>query len=234
MLPWSPFRAAYCSHSARHMQLRLNAVMTRPLESMGQRLRHARKLKGLTQQALAVAAEVEQPLVSKIELGLIEQTAAIARLADALNVSPMWLERGAGTPPGVHTFDDNAPRVQGVAQSAILGPDTILPTILGEEQIVTSVDLPAIFRLAVKDDSAAPDYPRGSWIIWSRTRKAAPGSKVLVKDRHGQLHIRRMRQGRSPGAWTAEPLNDAYATLDHLEDGLSVVAVFDGFQLPPE
>lgn len=217
------------------MQLRLNAAMTRPLETMGQRLRHVRKLRGLTQQTLAASAEVEQPLVSKIELGLIEQTAAIARLASALRVSPMWLERGIGPAPSdVSTLDDVAPLMSGVAHGMSLDPDTILPTILGEEQIVSNEELPVTFRLAVKDDSAAPDYPRGSWIIWSRTRKAAPGSKILVKDKHNQLHVRRMRQGRAPGAWTAEPLNDAYATLDNHEDGLTVVAVFDGFQLPPE
>lgn len=141
------------------MQLRLNAAMTRPLETMGQRLRHVRKLRGLTQQTLAASAEVEQPLVSKIELGLIEQTAAIARLASALRVSPMWLERGIGPAPSdVSTLDDVAPLMSGVAHGMSLDPDTILPTILGEEQIVSNEELPVTFRLAVKDDSAAPDY----------------------------------------------------------------------------
>jgi len=62
---------------------------------MGQRLRFARRLRRMTQTDLAKQAEVEQPLVSKIEVGRIDQTAAIARLAEALRVSPRWLERGA-------------------------------------------------------------------------------------------------------------------------------------------
>lgn len=111
---------------------------------------------------------------------------------------------------------------------------TILPPLMGEEQVVSGENLPDEFRLSVQDDSGGLDYPRGSQILWKRSRSARIGGIVLVKDKHNRLHIRRMQQGRSPSQWIASPLNPAFATLVSDDDGLTVVASFDGFKLPPD
>lgn len=81
------------------MQARLNAAMSRPIESLGQRLRLARERRKLTQAGLAAAAGIKQSDVSKIEGGRILQTTAIARLAAALRVPALWLEIGDGAEP---------------------------------------------------------------------------------------------------------------------------------------
>jgi len=73
--------------------------MSRPLESLAQRLVHARKKRGLNQGQLADAAGLKQPDVSKLETGRMLKTTAMARLSRALGVSGAWLEFGEGPEP---------------------------------------------------------------------------------------------------------------------------------------
>lgn len=72
----------------------MQAMSARPIQTLGQRIRLARKRRNWTQGQLAEAAGEKQPNISKLELGTVQETAAIARLADALGVSAKWLERG--------------------------------------------------------------------------------------------------------------------------------------------
>jgi transcriptional regulator with XRE-family HTH domain len=61
-------------------------------------LKWARKRARLTQQQVADAAGMTQPAYSDLESGRSKSTALVASLAAALNVSALWLERGAGSP----------------------------------------------------------------------------------------------------------------------------------------
>ena len=145
------------------------------------------------------------------------------------------IERSAHKPLG--WMDDPAAHVtpsRVVAHDLSQPVDTMLPPILGVQDIVSGQPLPPVFRLAVTDDSGGEDYPRGSHIIWSCLRKSRFGAIVLAKDAAGELHIRRMQQGRAAGAWVGAPLHKAYRVLDSEVDDVQIVAVFDGFQLPPE
>lgn len=81
------------------MQERLNAGMPRSPSTFGARLKVARTKRELSQGALAIAAGLKQPDISKMELGLIQQTTGMARLASALNVPALWLELGDGPEP---------------------------------------------------------------------------------------------------------------------------------------
>lgn len=73
--------------------------MSRELVTLGQRLLFARKKRGLNQTQLGEAADIGQPMVSKLEKGTANETSAIARLAAALDVSADWLERGSWPEP---------------------------------------------------------------------------------------------------------------------------------------
>lgn len=81
------------------MQYRLNVAMARPPDSLAQRIKLARQQRKMTQGQLAFASDMKQPDISKLELGLIQQTTGIARLAKALCVDVAWLERGDGEAP---------------------------------------------------------------------------------------------------------------------------------------
>jgi transcriptional regulator with XRE-family HTH domain len=68
------------------------------VESLSSRLKWARRRARLTQEQIARASGMTQPAYSELESGKSKSTAMIASLASALAVSPLWLERGTGTP----------------------------------------------------------------------------------------------------------------------------------------
>lgn len=76
-----------------------NADTLRPMaREVGVRLRHARKIKGLTQVQLAKASGVKQATISEVETGESKSPVGtnLVRLALALQVSPEWLATGKG------------------------------------------------------------------------------------------------------------------------------------------
>lgn len=70
-------------------------------ERFGQNVADARKRAGLSQEALAVAAEVHRTQISKIERGeTIPQTDTIAKLAGGIGISPEDFFIGVRWEPG--------------------------------------------------------------------------------------------------------------------------------------
>jgi len=64
--------------------------------NVGERVRQARKEKGMTQGELASKVGIRQPTLSELEKGDSNSTGHIAKLAAALGVSALWLETGRG------------------------------------------------------------------------------------------------------------------------------------------
>jgi transcriptional regulator with XRE-family HTH domain len=83
------------------MQARLNVRMSRKPDpnTFAGRLVLARKKRGLTQEKLATAVGLAQPVISKLERGTISGTTAISRLIRVLKVPGEWLEDGEGPEP---------------------------------------------------------------------------------------------------------------------------------------
>lgn len=89
-------------------------------KNLAQRLRDARKMRGLTQVQLANASGIKQSDISKIERGETLRPTGVIALAQVLNVSPHWLDTGDGametsnTTPNIKFSmgDDQAPIVQ--------------------------------------------------------------------------------------------------------------------------
>lgn len=81
--------------------------MDEPTETLAQRLKLARRKRGLTQVQLAkLAGEgVQQSDISKLERGDALATSAIARLARALRVPSAWLEENEGGVPDWDAVD---------------------------------------------------------------------------------------------------------------------------------
>ena len=62
------------------------------VQLLGENVRHYRKLKGMTQEQLAVEAGMERSYVSDLERGTRNPSVvALGRLADALKVAPHCL-----------------------------------------------------------------------------------------------------------------------------------------------
>lgn len=93
--------------SFRNMQAGLNPGVPRPLETLAQRLRLARRMRKLSQAHLAERAGLKQSDISKIENGKISKTTAMARLSHVLRVPAAWLELNEGQEPD--WSDDSEP-----------------------------------------------------------------------------------------------------------------------------
>lgn len=100
-----------------------------------------------------------------------------------------------------------------------------VPPLLAKEDLMNEAHLVNEFRFALEDDALAPEHPRDTEFIWSRSKAPAIQSLVLVKDKHDQVHAREYRQGRAPGQWLAAATNRAFASFDSIEDDLQVLAV---------
>lgn len=66
------------------------------MTNFADRVKTRRTNLGLTQEQVAKISGLKQPDISKIELGLISETAKILGLAKALECSPEWLSTGKG------------------------------------------------------------------------------------------------------------------------------------------
>ncbi len=66
------------------------------MNSIGQRVKAARKYAGLTQAQLALKAKMDQTTISKLEKDHNSKSAFCVRIAIACGVSPVWLETGQG------------------------------------------------------------------------------------------------------------------------------------------
>jgi transcriptional regulator with XRE-family HTH domain len=83
---------------------------------VGRRLREGRRLRGLTQAALAEAVDVSFQQVQKYENGRNRISASkLVRFAKALKVAPAWFYEGEGGLTG--TNEDEGPRLEGLSRA---------------------------------------------------------------------------------------------------------------------
>lgn len=90
------------------------------------------------------------------------------------------------------------------------------------EQIMAG-DLGEEFEWALEDDALAPDYARGTSLVWATDKQPSVGSVLLLQADDGQLHVRLMAQGK--GTRVARAPNPNYASFDLDADRLKILAV---------
>jgi predicted XRE-type DNA-binding protein len=188
---------------------------------LGAALKEAMTRKGVTQNDVAAEFGVAQSSVSEwIKYGRIAKKHLNHLVVYfAAEVGPQhW-----GLQQAMRDGANPAPQVGGVAHNLSLMPFT-LPVQLTWEQVMQSQELPERFIVESPDDALSPRLPRGTAVVFERASAAQPGECVLVRDKRGATHMRRYVQGIS-AAFTAQALNDAYASLDSERDGLVVLAV---------
>jgi transcriptional regulator with XRE-family HTH domain len=186
-------------------------------------IRERRQAMRMSEQALASAVGVTRGAVQQWERedGTAPKRTLRTKVAHALGISVYDL-----------TAAESETTHLGVAQSLSLSPfDT--PSLIEWEVVVMLGDkLPATFRCKVPDDANAPEHPKGLELVWSTTKAPQIGSLVIVRDAHGQTHVRQYRQGKTPGQWVAAASSAAFATFDSQADGLTVLAVAQWRPMP--
>lgn len=91
-------------------------------------------------------------------------------------------------------------------------------------------NLPEKFTIEMPDDAMSPATPRGTTLVCETNVPAIIGHGVVVRDRHGDIHVRRYVQGIG-GKWTAQATSAAYASLSSEADALKIIAVVKGKML---
>jgi transcriptional regulator with XRE-family HTH domain len=207
----------YCAQRFAVSQYRHTADMsksTRERSAFGLRLYEARLKAGLTQVQVKEALGISQGSLSDLEREG-ERSAYVPALAKLYGVDPYFLATGEASPPQI-------PLAHAVSYQPIDDP------LLTREQILTMDVLPARFVYALEDDAMGAHGRAGTEVIFVRGYPPKPGAGVLIKDKFGALHVRRMAQGNRPGHWIGKAPNPQYRDMDSDEDGLELLAVWRG------
>ncbi|MGE0718771.1 MAG: XRE family transcriptional regulator [Alphaproteobacteria bacterium] len=165
------------------------------MASIGDRIRIARKAKGLSQAQLAEAVGVEQSSVAGWESDANGPARTrLPRIAQALESSVEWLTTGAGDAPSLrHRKPDPAPAapvaatvdpddlpVYGTAEG---GPDGMIvqyEAIEFRPRPAPLIGVPGAFGLYVVGESMLPRYEPGDLLLIHPTKPPRRGDYVLV------------------------------------------------------
>lgn len=213
------------------MQVRLNAGMSRALDTLAARCKHARKMRKMTQERLAELAGMRQPDITKIEKGLIQKTTGIARLAASLRVPPEWLELGEGDEPDWSAIpnQDETLRDQ-LAQTMSYRQAKVAPQPWGELTLkAQSDDLDPEFWAVLPDDAIRELAPTGTKLKFTTGLQPNPGDAVLLLDPSGRLVVREFRENLAEG-WEGHAHSDVYARVPGNLEGVRLVAVATGVE----
>lgn len=203
------------------------------VKTIADRLKAAREAAHLKQDELALKAGVSQGTIGNIESGIRKRPRELIAIAEAVGVHPKWLETGRppraveSQPPASEGPQVDAPRLQGAPDQSMshcavnMGLQQV-----SWEQIVSGVELDEIFMSQVPDESCAPRFPKGHWIIWRKSPPPTVDELVLVRDRHNLLHAMTYTKGKEPGDWTAVPIRRSYPTYHCSE--VEIVGVYWG------
>jgi len=134
------------------------------MESIAERLKHAREAAGLTQPELAAKIGVSQGTIGNIETGLRKRPRDLLAIATTLGVDPHWLETGKTpySPTIMKPHSNPLPHSLEIVASALRQSDD-----LTRDQVA-----PLLARLVSTPDRAPEIVPRLSALLDNQPRFA--------------------------------------------------------------
>lgn len=196
------------------------------METLGERLKHARELKGLTQEELHELSGVSQQTIGHLEKRRSKKSGFTGELASALGVSLAWLQSGAGEIHGPLVSIEGSPTSQDISRL----PKTIFLDIketVDYQEIIKAhksgakrkgLELPVIvpcsnysacFYTKAPDGSNAPFISKHDHVYIDTTLKPERGQMVLANSDIGPIFG---RAGLRPGGrYQIETLDGSYA-----------------------
>jgi len=181
--------------------------------NLAERLKFARKKKGLTQKALADLIGVSQAAIQKIETGKAAQTTKIVDLAHSLGVSATWLSSGdgamsinsAGTTESEAVYGTDSYRVDVLDVQASAGPGTMLSnefieTIRAIEYtpdkgraLFGSIPAASVKVITVRGDSMEGTIDPGDEIFVNVGVRGFDGDGIYVFVFGNTMHVKRLQ-----------------------------------------
>jgi SOS-response transcriptional repressor LexA len=162
--------------------------------SLGDRIKIARKKAGLTQGELAKKVGITYPTLNKYEKNRrVPNSQVLDRIARELNCDPGWLLSGAGDIPRASTAFDSL----SVSNIPVL---TRIPTEFPDrvsEEIIEYICLPKIpsgaYALIVKGNNMSPNIKDGDYAIFFPNIPIGHGDIIVVIDEWGEWSLKRYR-----------------------------------------
>jgi phage repressor protein C with HTH and peptisase S24 domain len=187
------------------------------MKTLAERLVWARNKKNLSQAALAKISGVSQSSIGNLEAGVRFSSRRIANIAEALDVSTLWLAEGAGSPdtnqefrPVVAMREDlekvAIPRVLLKLSAGITGFQTepdyqeggvflVDPTWLERNKF----DAQKLVAIEVKGESMEPALYDGDTVIINTSDKHLVDGAVFAMNYEGETVVKRLT--RDAGNW---------------------------------
>lgn len=190
-------------------------AMICPMVQYSERLLLAMRKAGHTTASLHRALGVSYQAVKKAVDGGKFGTANHLKAARLLGVNPEWLATGCGEMKAQHDSFAHA-----VSYLPFDDP------VLTREDLMAEKERPARFIYVLDDDAMGKHGKKGDQVVFDRDQIPRVGSGVLVMTGDGDVHVRRMAQGRNAGHWLAIPANTLYRALDSSADGLRILGVW--------
>lgn len=191
---------------------------------IGDRIKSTRKLLAMSQQELSKASGVSQQIISRLESRKAEGTTSIVSLANALKVTPEWLQTGKES--RARTVDTSLPHDALPMPARRLAPvisyiqagqwvELVDAYPLGEgfEQIeIDAKWSPSSFVLKVRGDSMLPTLTEGAYIVvdpaveWMHNR-------IVVVRQNGDTEVTVKRLQQDGSSYYLKPDNTNYKPM---------------------
>lgn len=218
----------------RHMTISPMTENQRLL-TLADRLRDARRAKGLSQTVLAQRSGVGQNTISDLETGKSQGSTQLVQIAEQLEVRAAWLAtgRGARLPgPALSVVSRPSPFGLGSATFARSMPPGALIPVMGVVRfpdsegfadmqssagnVVCYIDLPtadpAAYAVQCQGDSMAPRIKHNEYIVAEPSVEVSPGDEVLVRSTEGRMMVKQFLYARD-GRLHFASVNDPTASV---------------------
>lgn len=186
------------------------------MDTLGKRLRHARKERDLTQDQLEAASGVRQSDISKLERGESNTTTGLVKLAKALGCSAEWLDTGNGAiwesgPATAIDLADNPdfPAVRRVAFKLSAGASGFAVDYQDQEGApivfrrawlaAKGLRAEKLFAVSVANGSMEPGLYDGDTVVVNTDSTAPKDGVVFAVNYEGEMVIKRLV--RDAGQW---------------------------------
>lgn len=207
------------------------------METLGQRIKHLRKHRGLSQQLLAEACGwSSQSRIGNYESDLREPSLAdLLLLAPALGVSIAELVGSEALPvPAADTLDVGHARggavpVVGHAQLGTHGyfEEIDFPVGHGDGYLRIYSDDPNAYGLRVSGDSMHPRIKNGEYVLIEPNKPFHAGDEVMVRTQDGQAMIKEYIYLRD-GMYRFDSVNQNHPPIHIPQDKVSKIHLVGG------
>ncbi len=196
-------------------------TLAAPARSIGERVKHARKSRGLSQTDLAQRVGVSQPAIANWETGLHDpRRLMLAKLAVALDYPLDWLAAGDRS---LGESDKHAAAayirrpvmhvpVISFRSAALMALDmTADPHTMAEDYIPVTAGSPKLFAVFLEDEAVNLAFPIGTLVVIDYADRSPRDGAFCLASVEGDPLLRRWRD--DPARFEPVSTDDQYAPM---------------------